>query len=1135
MLLSASVTLAFDASRYAVSSVLAEGKWARVKVESTGMHVVTDAQLRSLGFTDPSRVHVYGTGGRMVPEYFSDNMPDDLPLLPSVRTAKGIVFFAVDWFSWNPVDTGNVHYEHTINPYSEQSFYYLSDREVDEKTMQSVCSPGAGGLSVRSDFRERLVHEQDLQNPGESGRLLLGEDFRTQKSQKFTFQLPDNVDGDAVVSVRFGAKVTNGSSSLMFTANGRKLPSTASDVIAKVSDAERYCNLEVMTKTAEGVGDKLEFGIDYSYSGALFTARLDYIDVFYNRSLRMRDGSLYFYHLFSEPEAVSVEGCSASTVIWDVTEEWNPKKVEFSLSGSRAVFAVTQAGYREFIAFDPEKVSASVTPAGSVQNQDIHALDTPDMLIISPAEYIEGARRIASLHETHDGMLVHVLTPEEIYHEFSGGTPDVSAFRKLLKMWYDRPGERQIGYCLIMGKPTFDIKGRSTEVRNLNYVPVPIWQSPVERNSTNLKFSIGLDETESYSNDDYIGMLDDQAMARTDMSRALLDVVVGRLPVRNARESLDMAAKIEKYVLSPNYGAWRNKVMIIADDGNSAAHLIQAEDVHRAMRSAGNGAAFLYDRIYLDTFELKYTGIGATYPAATKKMMSNYNEGVVLTNYIGHANPTSWGHEHLWDWESITSMTNPNLTFMYAATCGFAYWDRPDLSGGEVIVLNPDAGVIGMMAATRTVYINYNGDLNKSISKYFFARDKDGLPLRLGDIYAKGKSDFKGDRNKLRYAFVGDPALRLGSPVNDVVVTSVNGQDVTDRNVPYPEVPARGELRIEGYVAGDNGSVHEDFTGTVNILLYDAERVIETNGFQGVTGRPTEGVVVMYNDRTVKLAEVNGKVEKGRFNIVVKMPSEIENLYVPARFTAYAWDGNGLEANGEFDRFYVYGYSEDAAADDEGPQVEYLYLNNRNFNPGDVVNSNPVLFARVSDPSGINLSNAGIGHKITAVVDGSTIYDDVSSFFTSDPEEEGAGTVSYPISGLAPGKHELVFTVWDNANNSSSAALEFNVGAAVDPVIHELATNVNPASSDVTFRLSLDRPNTRMQCTLGVFDLTGRKVWEYTSQVQTDIESTMRCTWDLRDGSGTRVPRGIYLYRATVETPEGTYTSKTERLAVTAQ
>ena len=116
MLLSASVTLAFDASRYAVSSVLAEGKWARVKVESTGMHVVTDAQLRSLGFTDPSRVHVYGTGGRMVPEYFSDNMPDDLPLLPSVRTAKGVVFFAVDWFSWSATSDQTAPYAHTINP-----------------------------------------------------------------------------------------------------------------------------------------------------------------------------------------------------------------------------------------------------------------------------------------------------------------------------------------------------------------------------------------------------------------------------------------------------------------------------------------------------------------------------------------------------------------------------------------------------------------------------------------------------------------------------------------------------------------------------------------------------------------------------------------------------------------------------------------------------------------------------------------------------------------------------------------------------------------------------------------------------------------------------------------------------------
>ena len=98
-----------------------------------------------------------------------------------------------------------------------------------------------------------------------------------------------------------------------------------------------------------------------------------------------------------------------------------------------------------------------------------------------------------------------------------------------------------------------------------------------------------------------------------------------------------------------------------------------------------------------------------------------------------------------------------------------------------------------------------------------------------------------------------------------------------------------------------------------------------------------------------------------------------------------------------------------------------------------------------------------------------------------------------------------------------------------------MGTNVNPASTSVIFTLTLDRPNTNLDCELDVFDLSGRKVWSNHGAVTTNMESTTSMDWDLRDTSGTRVPRGIYLYRATVRTPEGTWSSQTRKLAVTAQ
>ena len=78
-----SASWALDASHYAQRSVLSEGKWATVEVSETGMTLITDAMLRNLGFSNASKVRVYGTGGSMVAEALDISMPDDLPMVPT--------------------------------------------------------------------------------------------------------------------------------------------------------------------------------------------------------------------------------------------------------------------------------------------------------------------------------------------------------------------------------------------------------------------------------------------------------------------------------------------------------------------------------------------------------------------------------------------------------------------------------------------------------------------------------------------------------------------------------------------------------------------------------------------------------------------------------------------------------------------------------------------------------------------------------------------------------------------------------------------------------------------------------------------------------------------------------------------
>lgn len=1108
---------------YVAHSALSEGRWVRINVNSTGMHLVPDATLRAMGFADPTKVKVYGTGGMMLPEYLDNSVPDDLPPVPSVKTSKGIVFFGMDDVNWS-AQSGSVPYTHFLNAYSSDSYYFLSDREMAESPMPRVEAPDAAD-GAETVFIDRLLHEQDLEGPDETGRIILGEDFRTQKTRNFKFSLPGAISGTGYISVRFGAKAT-AATSLSFTANGNRLPAYSTDQIKAVSGSN-FISYVTPVKSFDVDGENLSLDLTFNAAGTVSKALLDYIEVFYPREIRKSDSFLNFYLDATAPTVARIEGCSSSTRVWDVTNPFRPCEMEILMDGSKAFISVSR-GYHNFVAFDPEAVTAQAVTWSAIQNQDIHGMETPDMIIITYDTYREGAEIIADVHRSADSMNVLVLRPEEIYNEFSGGSADVTAFRKMLKMFHDRPIEKKVRYCLLMGKPFYDNKGSTAEARGLGYTPMPIWESIT-----------GLSETASYSTDAYIAMLDDCTATSFNMASAIQHVGVGRLPVKSAQEAVTMARKIEKYVKQPAYGSWRNRIMLVADDADAnmasstpsqnSTFFDHTQGVYNLITSSSTGANYMVDRVLLDAYKQEMTSVGIGYPVAKAKMMANINDGVVWTNYIGHASTTTWTTEKLLTWEDINSFSNSKLTFLYGATCSFAYWDGKGVSGAEVMLLNPNAGIIGTIMPSRTVYIVQNARLNNEIAKVMFQRNEVGERNRVGDIYRQGLNNLPSDLNKLRYCLVSDPALALPVPDHTVEFRMIDGVDIAGDPEVLPEIPAQGKPLVEGVILDADGNVAEEFSGTVELQLYDAEKVVETKDF-GI------GLDRTFNERSLKLSATTVKVENGRWKARLMLPSEITNNYSPALISAYAWNAaDGREAHGHTDNLYVYGYDSEADPDTTAPDIESFYLNSKAFVDGGVVNSNPLVFATVYDASGINLSDTGIGHQLSLTLDGKKYFTDVNSYFSSDPEREGAGNICYPLEDLVPGKHTLTLTVWDNTGNSASRTIEFNVGAALDPVISDLSTNVNPASTSVIFSITVDRPNTTLQTDLEVFDLSGRRVWNNSKNATTDMQSVTTTEWDLKDQGGVRVPRGIYLYRATVRTPEGTYTSKTRKLAVTAQ
>ena len=63
----------------------------------------------------------------------------------------------------------------------------------------------------------------------------------------------------------------------------------------------------------------------------------------------------------------------------------------------------------------------------------------------------------------------------------------------------------------------------------------------------------------------------------------------------------------------------------------------------------------------------------------------------------------------------------------------------------------------------------------------------------------------------------------------------------------------------------------------------------------------------------------------------------------------------------------------------------------------------------------------------------------------------------------------------------------------------------------------------------------GQEVWSTTQTGKSDMFKSFPITWELNDMAGRRVPRGIYIYRASIATDGVQEATKSTKLAVAAE
>lgn len=1110
-----------DGSAYASTSVLSSGKWVKIQVEERGVYKLTYADLRGMGFADPAKVSVHGYGGCVLSEDFRTPYIDDVPEVPIWRGSDYLLFYGCGVIKWE-YDSTTGSFVHTNNPYSDYGYYFLTDA-TSAKEMESVASTSGAALQVTT-YDDYVLHERDLVSVNNSGRELYGEAMDITLSRDFTF---NNITGitndDGKATLSFIAKPTTSTGSVTMSVDGNTLIERTISR-SPASGNTLYTRAIQVYNVADWKGDKssnVRVNVRYGQLGHT-NVHLDYIRLQMKRELRPYGAYTFFRSLASVGNASRfvIQNANANTLIFDVTDVMNPKRMEAALNGSELSFSIPAGTLREFVMVQTNQSLPTPAVVGEVPNQNLHALPQIDMVIIAQPGLTSQAERLADVHRQRDGLTVQVVAPEAIYNEFSSGTPDATAYRRFMKMFYDRKTSESDApkYLLLFGDGAFDNRFHTSDWANVSKSNMLLTYQTKE----------SLDDR-SFVVDDYFGFLDNSNNGQGLIS-ANVDIGIGRFPVRTLTEATNMVDKVINYMNNTEFGSWKNNVCFVADDGSNADgymidHMKQANDLAEYINTSH--PEFLVNKIYFDSYKKDFSGGLSTYPDVRNNIQRQLRNGLLLINYTGHGNTTSWSDEKILTESDITTSTYTRLPIWITATCDFCRFDAPVTSAGEQVFLNRVSGGIGLFTTTRVAYSSPNFSINDNLIRNLFEK-KNGQRLTLGEVMKATKRALGGSRYKLGFALIGDPALKLSYPEYRMQVTAVNGEPVTDEPVSFK---ALQRVTVEGEVLDPQGNVATDFSGLLNPTVMDS-RVPYTTLDNNGTGNKFS-----YTDYSNILFVGNDSVRSGKFSFTFTVPKDISYSNEFGKMNLYASDENSkIEAQGAYLNYRVGGTDNNADEDYDGPEIRQLYLNDSTFVDGGQVNATPFFVARLWDKSGVNITGSSIGHDMMLIIDGNpSLSYNLNSYYELITGSDGEGIVKYLLPALTPGRHTAEFKVWDIQNNSTTQTFEFEVVEGLKPYLLELSASPVPAREQVNFHLFHNRPESRLTVGIMVYDMVGRLQWKHEETGSSELFKSYTVTWDLTNNRGGRLRPGVYIYRAAISSNGSKEATDAKKLIILAQ
>lgn len=1120
-----------NSNSFTNSSVLSEGNglWYKYKVFEDGFYKIDYNDLKSIGLDlnnlSPNSIHIYGNGFGKLPESNADFRPDDL-LENAIEVVGGddgsidpqdyILFYATGSSRWKLVDS---LFSKDLNIYSDFSCYFLRiDSKESPKRIRTLDYTSLVSTATIESYNYYDIHELDDTSLVLAGQRWYGEIYDNVLSRDYLFNLPSK----AVSSLKFDVSIAHnarglGSAFSIFQFNNSlfnySIPSVGKDYSrSSFRFSLNSTNLSNVLSTALNRNnpsviaflDKIELNTrcELSYPGKNFHFRsLSGIGL----------GSILKYNL---------KNVSQNLTIYDISNRTDVKKVSSIIINDVLSFSYPGDTLYEFSTFNGIDLK---TPqfVNVVSNQNLHRIEFADLLIVTPSLFISEAKRLARIHQD-EGLVVEVVTDEQVYNEFSSGIVDPTAIKWFAKMVYDRSKNRidhSLSSLLLFGDGTFDPKNR---IANNNYM-LPTYQ-----------FLESEDFLSAMVSDDYFGMLDNsESIANSD----LLDIGVGRMLISSIEQAKVQVDKIEQYlkvgiqsdsidccnVLSKSaLGDWRSRVVQIVDD-EEEGYFIEKDSEPQSKTIEFNHPEINLVKLYSDAFKQEVQAGGQRYPELQNRLNQEIKKGALIFNYTGHGGPAGAAEERFITIPQINSWTNySTLPLFVSSTCEFTKYDDPtQTSAGEWMVLNPKGGAIALMTTTRPVFFGVNTETGNYFFKQVFQRDKNNEPLMLGEIIRRTKNQSSANSNKRSFTLIGDPALRLALPRYKVVVDSINGESI---KTSMDTIRALSKTSISGHVENMAGA-YLPLNGIISPTFFDKAKVLST------LGQDTKSPIISFLSQESILFRGRTSVKAGRFNFEFITPKDIDYNYGKGKISLYG-NLDSTDALGYIDSVFVGGIDSKGVLDSIGPTIS-MYLNNERFVNHGLTSNNPKLIVKLVDESGINTTGNGLGHDLILILDHKVSNPIVlNSYYQADLDSYKHGRVVYDFSNLSDGEHHLKLKVWDVNNNPSEKELTFLVRNSMENYLGRVYNYPNPFTTQTNFFLEYNVNCIDLDVNIEVFTISGKLVKTINSKINQLGVVSEGIAWNGLDEFGDRLAKGVYVYRVTTKNSSGNRTEKLEKLVI---